>query len=1216
MFSSSCNSVQLLHRSYVLEEYISVYNKSDITLRGTENVTQVTCLKDAGLNFTKITSLTLSNLIFLNCGHLYQVSDNVIFAVAVLIMNANGLLLSKIEIRGSNGTGLGLWNVKGEVNINDCTFAANKMSGSAQQVSGGGGVYLELNNQNSAAVTGSYDSSEETRLPGCCVETQYSITGCNFTGNAVTATNRTQTCEDGVPAGISLGGGLSVRLRQQTCGVRIFVSDSSFRHNSAGSGGGVELEMCRTQNNFIQISNTNVTANTVTNGGGGFAVSFVGLGTKHNKVQLQDIHFTSNSAVNYGGGLAVSTRTSSNQVNNSLSFLGCTWELNSAHYASALDIFPAGVVDAWNARPEIAVENSTFDSNYFLNKYISKGIFQRGEGVIMVTGLGVRFKGDVTFKNNTGSCIYAVSSKLEFDADVNTLFLNNSAEQGAGIALIGLAIITVHSNSVLTFCNNTVSQRGGAIFYYSIDKHFYVHKNRCFIQKNNHTETTNARVNFFGNTAPTDPIHVSDRQDREDSAIFTTVDLKFCCPNVSSCTFDGVGNFTFSDTCSESMIEDSYLNELYYDYFNTSLSTSESSIEFEQPSQALSFVPGQLTAISQLDNNHSTLFDVSIKNFGNSNVSVVKSHHTIHTNQMILMGNSGDRAELTLTEKSSRQSYLSFQVNLSLCPPFYKLVDFWCECYTNKDTYYVAFFRCEGYNINRQASLREGYWVGYNETDESVNKTFLMSYCPNGYCNSEVEDDNYYNLTSDLEELDKLVCEEGRRGRLCGECLENMTVFFYSRRFICGKEDLCHLGLLFYLLSEILPLTILFLLVIFFNISFTSGSLNGFIFFTQMYDAVADVGGGFQRRNRNLRKVQLFHQIIYRFFNLDFFGIDSLSFCLWKNASTLSILAFKYVTVIYAFVLVLVTIGAIRICNRYRLTRLRKSRYSVIQGLSAFLVLAYSQCTEVSFSILNPINIHTSNNTEFTVVFLQGNIGYYSKAHIPYAIPALLCIVMFVYLVPLVLIAYPLCNKVLARLGLAENRFVNKLLFPIIKIKPLLDCFQGTFKDEYRFFAGLYFFYRATILASRFAPTIILIYAIMVLQFIIMLTLHTTLWPYQKRSHNIIDTLLIANLAIIAILKLLHHNLAESSKSHNSTAIVHLLELIFVSLPLLVLVINSIHLFVGKIKKWCKKGHSGAERESKLVDALLDDDLREQSLNSSTDSYMLMRERQLEMHTK
>ena len=47
------------------------------------------------------------------------------------------------------------------------------------------------------------------------------------------------------------------------------------------------------------------------------------------------------------------------------------------------------------------------------------------------------------------------------------------------------------------------------------------------------------------------------------------------------------------------------------------------------------------------------------------------------------------------------------------------------------------------------------------------------------------------------------------------------------------------LGFHFYLLSGILPLTVLFLLVTFVDISFTLGKLNSFIFFTQMYDALA-----------------------------------------------------------------------------------------------------------------------------------------------------------------------------------------------------------------------------------------------------------------------------------------------------------------------------------------------------------------------------------------
>ena len=196
-------------------------------------------------------------------------------------------------------------------------------------------------------------------------------------------------------------------------------------------------------------------------------------------------------------------------------------------------------------------------------------------------------------------------------------------------------------------------------------------------------------------------------------------------------------------------------------------------------------------------------------------------------------------------------------------------------------------------------------------------------------------------------------------------------------------------------------------------------------------------------------------------------------------------------TVIYVLVLVLSTIWLIGFCSKFKCLKFRRPKYSVIQGLSAFLVMAYSQCSYISFSILYKITIYNGSTAYKQVVFLQGNIEYMTKAHLPYAIPAIFCICSFIAVLPLLLITYPLCNKVILFLGIEENcivKFTSRLI-PITKIKSFLDCFQGTFKDKYRFFAGLYFMYRVSILSSRLITEVMLIYVMIELQLIVMMAL-------------------------------------------------------------------------------------------------------------------------------
>ena len=73
---------------------------------------------------------------------------------------------------------------------------------------------------------------------------------------------------------------------------------------------------------------------------------------------------------------------------------------------------------------------------------------------------------------------------------------------------------------------------------------------------------------------------------------------------------------------------------------------------------------------------------------------------------------------------------------------------------------------------------------------------------------------------------------------MCGKCQDGYTVHFHFPDFLCKlAEPLgCRLGWLFYILSELITVTAVFITVLILNISFTSGAVNGFILFSQLLD--------------------------------------------------------------------------------------------------------------------------------------------------------------------------------------------------------------------------------------------------------------------------------------------------------------------------------------------------------------------------------------------
>ena len=74
-------------------------------------------------------------------------------------------------------------------------------------------------------------------------------------------------------------------------------------------------------------------------------------------------------------------------------------------------------------------------------------------------------------------------------------------------------------------------------------------------------------------------------------------------------------------------------------------------------------------------------------------------------------------------------------------------------------------------------------------------------------------------------DLEKVICGENREGWLCGRCVDDKVVYYHSHEFTCGDSTNCQYGIPIYIVSELIPVTIIFLVILLFNISLTSGAL-------------------------------------------------------------------------------------------------------------------------------------------------------------------------------------------------------------------------------------------------------------------------------------------------------------------------------------------------------------------------------------------------------
>ena len=283
--------------------------------------------------------------------------------------------------------------------------------------------------------------------------------------------------------------------------------------------------------------------------------------------------------------------------------------------------------------------------------------------------------------------------------------------------------------------------------------------------------------------------------------------------------------------------------------------------------------------------------------------------------------------------------------------------------------------------------LHPGYWAGL--IDSPSGSELATSTCP--FCdythNILVSSEFEVQLPRNYSDLNNAVCGESRGGILCGKCQDNYTVHFHSPGYLCKATEPadCNLGWLLYVLSELVPVTLIFIIIVLiFNISFTSGTVNGFILFSQLLDSLDIHASGiitFSDATRHgISGFIQGYQVLYEFFNFNFFNSESLSFCLWKGASALDMIAFKYVTILYTLLLIVMIILFTNHCGTRLYCRISTVKSSLIHGISTFLVICYAQCIKTSLSILIPVHLHVKENSlhrPSTRVWLNGELILY-----------------------------------------------------------------------------------------------------------------------------------------------------------------------------------------------------------------------------------------------
>ena len=1165
-------------------------NLSSLTISGTPGLTTIACCTSegnstigAGILLRDISgTLTLENLNLSFCGSLFKnwFSCNETFSSALTIIQCKDVEINRLVIGRSEGVGLVILNhLGGKVNIRSSIFAENKLPQRYYQckqlIQGGGGIYIQL---------GQF-------LPIPYSPMTLHFHNCTFDSNVAHTKYYLFHFTDimgNVLKGYGMGGGVSVTIKKGISNVFLSFSECLFVSNQAFFGAGLSVRAYRRRsdscmsNVTVEIKHSVIKENGCSRSnhayyGGGvhlsFSTMFYRSVIRKSHYLMNNVSFTRNCA-ELGGGVHyfsdLDRHDTCGSVNSSMVFQNCTFKQNEAFTGSAIFLSP-NIIRKLSTGYTVIVP--TIKDSRFLENLITVRTRPSQQGSQSVNGRGTvyssrysfQLQGYNHFESNWGSAMHVVDGVVNLQSSSAT-FINNTGPFGGALALIGSSRMIVGPNSY-SFINNTALYEGGALYILLDDITDFLTSRSCFIQYQDGERVIlsgnwSSNITFTGNEA---------MGNKAGHAIFAT--SLYPCQLVST----GINNRKDYTIIENSKVFD--VRGMTFDddpLLQPQISTDGGLLYGSKP-LPLRLFPGREYAhgVVVRDDIGQTV-EVTFISTINRNAQNITTDSPYANDKVCLRGEPTQNSSLYLKTMTHRGDYITLEVSLLECPPGFKLSDN-KECVCNTEAY-VGLIKCDMENFH--SHLIHGYWVGLLNSADGSN---LLVTCGCPFCDYSSGTSNASEfevvLPQSHSELDKTVCGETRTGVLCGKCQEGYTAHFHSPSFLCKPTEPvgCKLGWLFYILLELVPVTVVFIGVLVLNISCTSGGVNGFIFFSQVIVTMdIDASGIVAFPDDSLRNsiwTEGYH-IIYGLFNLDAFNCDCLSFCLWESASVLDMLVVKYITILYSLLLIVVVIFILnkwggRCCGKY--CRITTVKNSVVHGISSFLVLCYAQCVKISLNLLTPAFFHTEENSGFRVpprVWLNGELSYYGGKHLFYAVPAMFILCVIGLLLPAVLLAYPMLNRC-ASLFFCENiKFCKSIMKKgtIVRLKPLLDSIQGCFKDDFRFFAGLYFLYRWVFQLLYMVKGFSLYYVGVGIFTLFILVLHSICQPYVKRLHNIIDALLLVDLALINILGFYTYHVSHNHRDLQYVIVPVVVQLVLIYLPLAVMCVYLLVLLC----KWCK----------------------------------------------
>ena len=430
------------------------------------------------------------------------------------------------------------------------------------------------------------------------------------------------------------------------------------------------------------------------------------------------------------------------------------------------------------------------------------------------------------------------------------------------------------------------------------------------------------------------------------------------------------------------------------------------------------------------------------------------------------------------------------------CPPGLELSsDFSvCDCEPYLKNYGIM---CETgtWIFHRPASM----WIGYYREKQVV----IHPNCPFYYCKSEDA-----NLSLDNQDGQ---CAFNHSGVLCGACQQGLSLALGTSQ--CLK---CSNVYLLLLIPFALAGVVLVFLLLKCNLTVSAGSINGLIFYANIIQV--NQATFFPHRAQGVSFCTKVLSVFIAWLNLDL-GIQT---CFFAGMTAYSKTWLQFLFPVYVWIMV----GIMIYGSRYSPTIFRLIGSNAVPVLATLFLLSYAKLLRTVITAVYSTTLTGRDSSTSSVWLVDGNVPFFRGTHIALLLMAL--VIIIVYIVPFTLFVL-LAPCLQAN---SNHRILQKIT---MKLKPLLDAYQGPYKDRFRYWTGLMLLLR-TILFAVFAGNVfgkpeINLFTVDLSIYLLLIYLWNAGRVYKTIVCNTIESFYLLNLAVLTTATLLLRSLGEPSSN-------------------------------------------------------------------------------------